>query len=178
MAVAGGRSKGAAMIATSERGRARVAPARVGFRTSAKILLLNLGPFAAALVLEPWTESATALSLLARHFGSRFSGSTAAASGAQNPTGRELPVLAAATSLLGICALIIVALKLTNENAKTWSDEAAWIAAFFMSVSIVLSRAKAGRRSEHPWQRNAVYLSYLSGAGALLLSVLLALLLL
>jgi hypothetical protein len=122
-------------------------------------------------VLEPWAAVLTPLQLLMRHLRNRFQHLGAGPAAYESVIFEHSPINAAATGLLGICALIIVALKITDENAKTWSDEAAWIAAVFMLASIVLSRAGTRSPSERPWQGGAAYWAYLAGVAALLFSV-------
>ena len=48
-------------------------------------------------------------------------------------------LLNAATNLLGFSFVIIGALKLTNSNAKSYSDECAWTASGLFLVAIVCS---------------------------------------
>jgi hypothetical protein len=84
-------------------------------------------------------------------------------------------VLMAATWLLGVCVIIIVALKVTDQNAKTWSDEAAWVAAGFMTLSIVLSRSGKATSAEPVWRSGLADWSFLIGSAAVLASLLFSL---
>lgn len=161
------------MISSSGRVRSAVASPAGAFRVAVKLRLLQWVPVFAVVVLEPWAAVVTPLQLLLAHLRSWFSKSGAAPPAYKSLVFEHSPINAAATSLLGICALIIVALKITDQNAKTWSDEAAWIAAFFMLASIALSRAGTRSPSERPWQHGAACWSYLAGVAALLFSVLL-----
>jgi hypothetical protein len=72
---------------------------------------------------------------------------------AENSAMRRHPhVLNAATNLLGICFIIIGGLKLTNQNSRTWSDEVAWAAAFFLVVSIATSYFGIRNGVEREWR--------------------------
>ncbi len=64
---------------------------------------------------------------------------------------RHPPLLNAATNLLGLAFVVIGALKLTDSNAKSYSDECAWCAAAFFLATITCSywairRNDSGRR--------------------------------
>ena len=48
-------------------------------------------------------------------------------------------LLNASTNLLGFSFVIIGALKLTDSNAKSYSDECAWVASGFFLVAILSS---------------------------------------
>jgi cell division protein FtsW (lipid II flippase) len=48
-------------------------------------------------------------------------------------------LLNASTNLLGFSFVIIGALKLSNSDARSYSDECAWIASSFFLVAIVCS---------------------------------------
>src|SRR5262249_43549330 len=52
---------------------------------------------------------------------------------------RHPHILNAASNLLGICFVIIGALKLTSSNARSYADETAWAAAVMFLISIVAS---------------------------------------
>jgi len=59
-------------------------------------------------------------------------------------------ILNAASNLLGICFVIIGALKLANANSRSYADETTWVAAAFFLFSIIASygaiRSNAARR--------------------------------
>ena len=80
-------------------------------------------------------------------------------------------VLAAATSLLGVCLVIIVILKVTDQNARTYADEVAWVAAGLISVSILLPRSGRRGSAKRLWQGDLADSSFLIGSGALLVSL-------
>ncbi|HLY05868.1 MAG TPA: hypothetical protein VKR31_08990 [Rhizomicrobium sp.] len=52
---------------------------------------------------------------------------------------RSPHLLNASTNLLGFSFVIIGALKLTNSDAKSYSDECAWMASGFFLVAILSS---------------------------------------
>ncbi|HEY1961387.1 MAG TPA: hypothetical protein VGG69_03125 [Rhizomicrobium sp.] len=87
---------------------------------------------------------------------------------------RHPHVLNAATNLLGICFIIIGGLKLTNQNSRTWSDEIAWGAAFFLVVSIVLSYSGIRNGSERQWTTRMADWSFMVGIAALIVSMVIA----
>jgi len=129
-------------------------------------LVLRFTPLIAGLVTEPWSATATILAMLRQKLVAREK--TAPVREMSFGT-RE--VLKAGTALLGVCIVIIVALSLANVNAKTWSDEIAWVAAVLMIASLLLGRIGAPESGTAPWQMRASYWSFLAGALALLLSV-------
>ena len=91
-----------------------------------------------------------------------------------SPMRRHPHVLNAATNLLGICFIIIGGLKLTDQDSKTWSDEIAWSAAFFMIISILFSYGGIRAGIERPWQIRLADWSFLVGIAALILSMVIA----
>jgi hypothetical protein len=162
------------MISSPERVRTAVSSPAGTFRAAAKLCLLQWAPFVAVVVLEPWAAVVTPLQMLIRHLRMPGSNLGTGPSAYESSIFEHSPISAAATGLLGVCALIIVALKITDENAKTWSDEAAWIAAVFMLASIVLSRMGISNPSHGPWQYSVACWSYLAGLAVLLFSLSLA----
>ena len=78
-------------------------------------------------------------------------------------------LLNASTNLLGFSFVVIGALKLTNSNAKSWSDECAWIASALFLMAIVCSYW-AIRRNETTMALNLVADSTFLG-GLLVLTV-------
>jgi hypothetical protein len=145
-----------------------------GVAASLKLLLLRFAPFLIALVIEPWVAPATAAALLRRKLSRTASGYSFGRATTEDGAMRR-QVLAAATWLLGVCVLIIVALKITDQNARTWADEAAWVAGGFMAVSIVLSRSGKSGGGERLWLSNLADWSFLIGSGAVLASLLFSL---
>jgi hypothetical protein len=138
-----------------------------------RILLLRLAALATAVFLEPWTAVAQAIKAALTKMDDISQDETAAAP--ETSAMRRYPhVLNAATNLLGICFIIIGGLKLTNQNTKTWSDEVAWGAAFFLVVSIILSYS--GIRSESLRQGPARFAdwSFMVGIAALIVSMVIA----
>ena len=145
-----------------------------GFAASLKLLLLRFAPLALGIVIEPWVAVATAVGLLCGKLRRK------ASRGPHDQMAPEImdlrrQVLAAATWLLGICVIIIVALKMTDQNARTWADEVAWVAAGFMGVSIVLSRSGKSGSAERLWQTGLADWSFLIGSAAVLVSLLFSL---
>jgi hypothetical protein len=130
-----------------------------------RILLLRSIPLVLAFALEPWMAVAAAFDLLRSK---RSTGSSASNRGA---TDRQRHVLKGAVQLLGLSALIVVTLQLTDESGRTYSDEAAGIAAAFMAGSIGLSHS--GTRGGHvrPQQMRLADGAFLAGVAALLASI-------
>jgi hypothetical protein len=84
---------------------------------------------------------------------------------------RHPHILNAATNLLAICFVIVGSLKLTNNNANSYADELAWLAAFLMLVSIVTSYV-AIRNGDVPlWQHRVADWSFLGGISVLVASM-------
>lgn len=138
-----------------------------------KLLLLRFAPLLLEIAVEPWIAAATAVGLLRGKFKRGASEHAIGVSADVTDTRRR--VLMAATSLLGVCIVIIVALKVTDQNAKTWSDEAAWVAAGFMAVSIVLARSGKAPGAEPVWRGGVADWSFLIGSAAVLASLLFSL---
>lgn len=148
-----------------------------GLAASVRLLLLRVAPFVLATAIEPWMAAATAVGLLGRKLKRRAAEYTPDPAFADAAESRR-QVWMAATWLLGICVLIIVTLKVTDQNARTWADEIAWIAGGFMALSIVLSRTGRSAAKERVWQSGIADWSFLIGSAALLVSVIFSLLLL
>lgn len=60
-------------------------------------------------------------------------------------------LLNAASNLLGICFVIIGALKLANANSRSYADETIWAAAILFLVSIVASYAAIRTKDSYRW---------------------------
>src|SRR5215467_3699009 len=85
-------------------------------------------------------------------------------SGVHNaPMNRHPHILNAATNLLGICFVIIGGLKLTNMNARSFSDETAWIAALLLFVSVMISYLAIRNGGERNWQLVAADTAFIAG---------------
>lgn len=138
-----------------------------------RILLLRLAAVATAIFVEPWTAVADVLKAAVRKVGDISRDDTAAVP--ESSAMRRHPhVLNAATNLLGICFVIIGGLKLTNSDSKTWSDEIAWCAAFFLIVSIALSYFGIRNASEREWHVRFADWSFLIGIGSLIVAMVIA----
>ncbi len=148
----------------SERAFAPISGHASSFKASLRLLLLRSIPLVLAFAQEPWMAVAAAFDLL------RGKGSTASASdsGAMD---RQRHVLNAAVQLLGLSALIVVTLQLTNESGRTYSDEAAGIAAAFMAGSIGLSHSGIRGGYGRPQQMRLADGAFLVGVAALLASI-------
>lgn len=82
---------------------------------------------------------------------------------------RSPHLLNASTNLLGFSFVIIGALKLTNSDAKSYSDECAWVASGFF-LAAILSSYWAIRRNDANVVLNTVADTTFLG-GLLLLTV-------
>ena len=85
---------------------------------------------------------------------------------------RHPHILNAATNLLAICFVIVGSLKLTNENANTYADELAWLAAFLLLVSILSSYLAIRNDDIFVWQNRTADWAFLAGLGVMVLSML------
>ena len=76
--------------------------------------------------------------------------STASATASRLRAHRHPHILSAASNLLGICFVIIGALKITDSNDRSYADETAWCAAVLFLASIVTSYCalRSGDRGE------------------------------
>src|SRR4051812_10442 len=99
-----------AVVPGPERAFAPAAGRALAFKASVRILLLRAIPLVVAFVQEPWMAVGAALDVLRR------TQSTASNRGAAD---RQHHVLNAAVQILGLSALIIVTLQLTDESART-----------------------------------------------------------
>jgi hypothetical protein len=84
---------------------------------------------------------------------------------------RHPHILNAATNLLAICFIIVGSLKLTNNNANTYADELAWLAAFLLLISIVTSYVAIRNEDVAPWQHRVADWAFLGGIGVLVTSM-------
>jgi len=80
-------------------------------------------------------------------------------------------LLNASTNLLGFSFVIIGALKLTDSNAKSYSDECAWVASGFF-LAAILSSYWIIRRSDSSVALNTVAdMTFLVGLALLTVSI-------
>jgi len=84
---------------------------------------------------------------------------------------RHPHILNAATTLLGICFVIIGGLKLTDQNPKSYSDEIAWLAAALFCASILVSYSAIRANDAKPWQTACADWAFLGGIVALVTSM-------
>jgi len=87
---------------------------------------------------------------------------------------RHPHILNAATNLLGICFVIIGGLKFTNMNARSYSDETAWLAAVLLFMSVMISYFAIRNGGERNWQLVAADATFIAGIFTLMASVLIA----
>jgi hypothetical protein len=140
-----------------------------------QFLLLRLAAFATAIFVEPWAPAAAALRSVLAKMTEIPQDDPAPRRVAENSAMRRHPhVLNAATNLLGICFIIIGGLKLTNQNSRTWSDEVAWAAAFFLVVSIATSYFGIRNGVEREWRSRLADGSFLVGIAALIVAMVIA----
>jgi hypothetical protein len=83
-------------------------------------------------------------------------------------------ILNASTNLLGICFVIIGGLKFTNSNPRTYADEVAWAAAFFLFFASLTSYVAIRSKGLRPWQVIAADWTFIAGLTLLGLAVLVA----
>jgi hypothetical protein len=147
----------------------------VGWIARLQFLLLRLAALATAMFVEPWTPAAAALRSVFSKMTETPPDDAAPRPVLENGAMRRHPhVLNAATNLLGICFIIIGGLKLTNQNSRTWSDEVAWVAAFFLVVSIATSYFGIRNGVEREWRSRLADWSFLVGIAALIVAMVIA----
>jgi hypothetical protein len=133
-------------------------------KASVRILALRLSPVVMALVVEPWTAAALTWDVLRKK-------PSASAATEKSAIHAQRHVVNASVILLGLSAAIIAALQITHESPKTCSDEVAWVAAFFMLGSIVLSYKGTRGGIERAAQLRFADMAFLAGAVALVSSL-------
>jgi hypothetical protein len=84
---------------------------------------------------------------------------------------RHPHILNAATNLLAICFVIVGGLKLANQNANTYADEMAWLAAFLLLVSILASYLAIRNGDTAVWQNSVADWTFLAAIGVLFASM-------
>ena len=87
---------------------------------------------------------------------------------------RHPHILNAASNLLGICFVVIGGLKLTNMNARSYSDEAAWFAALMFFASVLVSFIAIRNGGTRDWQLVVADTAFIAGTITLLASVVIA----
>lgn len=84
---------------------------------------------------------------------------------------RHPHVLNAASNLLGICFVIISALKFTRSDVGSFADETAWAAALMFLASIVASYMAVRNGHTGKWKDTIADVAFFGGLFALSLSV-------
>jgi hypothetical protein len=84
---------------------------------------------------------------------------------------RHPHVLNASSNLLGICFVIIGALKFTKSDAGSFADETAWVAALMFLVSITASYIAIRNGNANKWKNIVADVAFFCGLLALSLSV-------
>ena len=84
---------------------------------------------------------------------------------------RSPHLLNASTNLLGFSFVIIGALKLTNSNARSYSDECAWVASGFFLAAILFSYWAIRRNDSNAVLTTAADVTFLAGLLMLTVSI-------
>jgi len=93
-----------------------------------------------------------------------------AIAGAQ-PMHRHPHVLNAASNLLGICFVLIGALKFTRSDATSFADETAWLSAALFLTSIVASYAAIRSNEANRLQNLTADIAFFGGVAMLALAM-------
>jgi hypothetical protein len=83
---------------------------------------------------------------------------------------RSPHILNAASSLLGICLVIITGLTLTKSNDRSLADEIAWFAAFMFLTSVALSFVAIRVHAAGRWLVQVCDVVFVLGVASLTLS--------
>lgn len=83
---------------------------------------------------------------------------------------RSPHILNAASTLLGICLVIITGLTLTKSNDRSLADEIAWVAAFLFLTSVALSYVALRMHTAGRWVVQVCDLAFALGVASLTLS--------
>jgi hypothetical protein len=87
---------------------------------------------------------------------------------------RSPHILNSASNLLGICFVIIGGLKLTDMNARSYSDETAWVAALLLFLSVMVSYLAIRNGGARRWQTIVADAAFITGVVTLMTSVVIA----
>jgi hypothetical protein len=87
---------------------------------------------------------------------------------------RHPHILNAASNLLGICFVVIGGLKISNLNARSYSDETAWLAALLLFLSVILSYLAIRNDDARRWQITLADGAFIAGTVTLMLSIVVA----
>ena len=87
---------------------------------------------------------------------------------------RHSHILNAATNLLSVCFFIIGGLKFSHLAAQTYADEAAWMAAILLFLSVFFAYLAIRGEGVRRWQTIAADWAFLGGLVSLMASVLIA----
>lgn len=87
---------------------------------------------------------------------------------------RHPHILNASCSLLGICFVIIGALKLANANPRSYADETTWVAAACFIVSIMASYGAIRSGVRNSWLNTVADSAFLSAIFLLALAMVIA----
>jgi hypothetical protein len=83
-------------------------------------------------------------------------------------------ILNAASNLLGICFVIIGALKLADADSRSYADETTWAAAALFLVSILCSYSAIRSNDTRRWLTIAADAAFFGAIGLLSLAMLIA----
>jgi len=84
---------------------------------------------------------------------------------------RHPHVLNAASNLLGICFVLIGALKFTRSDATSFADETAWLSAALLLTSIVASYAAIRSNEANRLQNLTADIAFFGGVAMLALAM-------
>jgi hypothetical protein len=84
---------------------------------------------------------------------------------------RHPHVLNAASNLLGICFVLIGALKFTRSDATSFADETAWLSAALFLTSIVASYAAIRSNEANRLQNLTADIAFFGGVAMLALAM-------
>ena len=84
---------------------------------------------------------------------------------------RHPHVLNAASNLLGICFVLIGALKFTHSDATSFADETAWVSAAMFLASIVASYAAIRSNDANRLQKLTADIAFFGGVTMLALAM-------
>ena len=129
------------------------------------VIVMRVIPAWNAMFIEPWIIGASLVALIVRK--ARHQQQVLAS----KPASANRPLMTAASGIMILCLAIVVLLRVTNESARTFSDEMAWISASLMLASLLASRIA---RPTRPHRAALADFAFAGGAAALLASIVLA----